>query len=107
MTDAMERAHSYKKAGADCIYPIMINKYDDIARFVDEVAMPVNVALLKPISDLQHLEKIGVARVSIGPSLLNHVLSTMKTVAEGLMKYDSSAFFGRDLLPRDYLNLLV
>jgi 2-methylisocitrate lyase-like PEP mutase family enzyme len=56
---------------------------------------------------LQHLEKIGVARVSVGPSMLNHVLTIMKTVAEGLMKYDSSAFFARDLLPREYLNQLV
>ncbi|HEY2347360.1 MAG TPA: isocitrate lyase/phosphoenolpyruvate mutase family protein [Puia sp.] len=107
MTDAIERARAFKKAGADCVYPIMINRYDDITRFVEEVEMPVNVVLLKPISDLQHLEKIGVARVSVGPSVLNHVLTVMKTVAEGLMKYDSSAFFGRDLLPREYLNQLV
>jgi 2-methylisocitrate lyase-like PEP mutase family enzyme len=106
-TEAIERARAFKKAGADCVYPIMINRYDDITRFVKEVEMPVNVVLLKPISDLQHLEKIGVARVSVGPNLLNHVLTVMKTVAEGLMKYDSSAFFGRDLLPREYLNQLV
>jgi 2-methylisocitrate lyase-like PEP mutase family enzyme len=107
MTEAIERARAFKKSGADCVYPIMINRYDDITRFVEEVKMPVNVVLLKPISDLQHLENIGVARVSVGPSLLNHVLTIMKTVAEGLMKYDSSAFFGRDLLPREYLNQLV
>ena len=107
MTEAIERSLAFKKAGADCVYPIMINRYDDITRFVEEVDMPVNVVLLKPISDLQHLEKIGVARVSVGPNLLNHVLTTMKTVAGGLMNYDSSAFFGRDLLPREYLNQLV
>ena len=107
MTHAIERARAFKKAGADCVYPILINKYDDISRFVEEVEMPVNVVLLKPISDLQYLEKIGVARVSVGPNLLNHVLTIMKTVAEGLKNYDSSAFFGRDLLPREYLNQLV
>src|ERR1700749_3324965 len=96
MTQAIERARAFKKAGADCVYPILINKYYDISRFVEEVQMPVNVVLLKPISDLQYLEKIGVARVSVGPNLLNHVLTIMKTVAEGLMKYDASAFFARD-----------
>jgi hypothetical protein len=39
--------------------------------------------------------------------LLNHVLTIMKSVAEGLMKYDTSAFFARDLLPREYLNQLI
>ncbi len=107
MTQAIQRARAFKKSGADCVYPILINKYDDISRFVEEVEMPVNVVLLKPISDLQYLEKIGVARVSVGPNLLNHVLTIMKTVAEGLKRYDSSAFFARDLLPREYLNQLV
>jgi 2-methylisocitrate lyase-like PEP mutase family enzyme len=107
MSQAIKRARAFKKAGADCVYPIMINRYDDITRFVAEVEMPVNVVLLKPISDLQHLKKIGVARLSVGPNLLNHVLATMKAVAEGLIKYDTSAFFGRELLPREYLNQLV
>lgn len=107
IAEAIERGRAFKKSGADCVYPIMINKYEDITRFVEDVEMPVNVVLLKPISDLQYLEKIGVARVSVGPSLLNHVLTVMKSVAEGLKQYDSSAFFGRDLLPREYLNQLV
>jgi 2-methylisocitrate lyase-like PEP mutase family enzyme len=107
VTNAIERARSFKAAGADCVYPILINKYDDIARFVEEVEMPMNVLLLKSISDLQHLEKIGVARVTLGPYFLNHALTAMKAVAEGLIKYDSSAFFGRDLLSREYLDQLV
>jgi len=107
MAQAIERARSFKAAGADCVYPILINRYDDIAHFVQEVEMPMNVLLLKPISDLQHLEKIGVARVTLGPFFLNHALTAMKVVAEGLIKYDSSAFFGRDLLSREYLDQLI
>jgi 2-methylisocitrate lyase-like PEP mutase family enzyme len=107
MVKAIERARSFKSAGADCVYPILINRYDDIARFVEEVEMPINVLLLKPISDLQHLEKIGVARVSVGPNFMNHALSAMKQVAEGLVHNDSSAFFGRELLSREYLDHLV
>ena len=69
--------------------------------------MPINVLLLEPISDLQYLEKIGIAGVSLGPNFLNHALIAMKEVADGLMHYDSSAFFGRDLLSRDFLNHLI
>ena len=39
MTDAIERARAFKKAGADCVYPIMINRYDDITRFVEELSL--------------------------------------------------------------------
>jgi len=107
MAQAIERARAFNTAGADCVYPILINRYDDITRFVEEVEMPMNVLLLKPISDLQHLENIGVARITLGPNLLNHALTAMKAVAEGLLKYDSSAFFSRDLLSREYLDQLV
>src|SRR5450755_660434 len=60
--EAIQRTKAYKTAGADCIYPILINNYDAISRFISEVNMPVNVNLLKPISDLRRLEEIGVAR---------------------------------------------
>ena len=82
LEQGIERGRAYQSAGADCIYPILISNYEDIARFVKELAMPVNVLLMKSIPDLQRLEKMGVARVSLGPKLLNHVLTTMKRFAK-------------------------
>ena len=106
-THAVQRAGAYKSAGADCVYPILMNNYEEISQFISAVNMPVNVVLLKPVSDLRRLEEIGVARVSVGPQLLNHVLSTMKQLAEGLLHYDTTAFFSRELLPREFLDRLV
>jgi 2-methylisocitrate lyase-like PEP mutase family enzyme len=94
-------------AGADCLYPITMNNYDDITRYLEEAFMPINVLLQKPVSDLNRLEKMGVARISLGPNFLNHALSAMKQIAEGLIQNDSNAFFGRELLPREFLNQLV
>ena len=104
---AIERGLTFKKAGADCIYPILMNDYDDISRFLEQVDSPVNVLLQKQVSDLKRLEKTGVSRVSLGPHFLNHALTAMKQVAEGLMQYDTTAFFERELLPRDFLDQLV
>jgi 2-methylisocitrate lyase-like PEP mutase family enzyme len=107
MTMAIERGRAFKLAGADCFYPIVLNDYNDLSHILEKVEMPINVLLSKPVSDLKQLEKIGVARVSLGPNLLNHVLTTMKHVADGLLQYDTTAFFSRQLLPREYLNSLV
>jgi 2-methylisocitrate lyase-like PEP mutase family enzyme len=104
---AIERGKAFRTAGADCFYPILIRNYEDISKIVEEVEIPVNVNLLKPISDLRRLEKIGVARGSVGPQLLYHVLTTMREVAEGLLQYDSSLFFGRELVSREFLDRLV
>jgi 2-methylisocitrate lyase-like PEP mutase family enzyme len=51
-----------KKAGADSIYPILMNDYDDISRFLEQVASPVNAS--KQVSDLKRLENRRV-RVSL------------------------------------------
>jgi 2-methylisocitrate lyase-like PEP mutase family enzyme len=104
---AIERIKAYKKAGADCAYPILINNYEDIKRVVQAVEMPVNVNLLKPIADLEQLKKIGVARVSVGPQFLNHVLSYMKQLAEELKQLNTTTFFDRQLLSREFMNRLV
>jgi 2-methylisocitrate lyase-like PEP mutase family enzyme len=104
---AIERGLAYKNAGADCFYPILMNNYEEISFLVKEVAMPVNVLLSKWTPDLKRLEEIGVARVSLGPNLLNHALSAMKEIAEDLLQYDTNVFFNRDLLPREFMDKLV
>jgi 2-methylisocitrate lyase-like PEP mutase family enzyme len=107
MAMAIERGLAFKAVGADCFYPIVLNSYDEISLIISEVKMPVNVLLSKPVSDLARLEKIGVARLSLGPNLLNHALTAMKLVMDGLLKYDATTFFGPDLLPREFLNSLA
>jgi 2-methylisocitrate lyase-like PEP mutase family enzyme len=104
---ASERGQAYKSAGADCFYPILADNYEDISRILESVRMPVNVNLLKPVSDLRRLEKMGVARVSVGPQLLYHVLTTMKQMADSLQQYDSTFFFGKELVSRDFVNQLL
>ena len=107
LDEGIERGRAYKYAGADCVYPVTISSYEAIAQFVHEVGMPVNVLLMKSIPDLKRLKEIGVARLSLGPNLLTHVLLTMKEIAEGLMHEDSSAFFSRELLSREFRDSLV
>lgn len=103
----IERGRAYKDAGADCVYPVTISNYEDISRFVNEVGVPVNVLLMKSIPDLKRLKEIGVARVSLGPNLLSHVLATMKEIAESLMHEDSTPFFSRELPSREFRDSLV
>jgi 2-methylisocitrate lyase-like PEP mutase family enzyme len=107
LADGIERGRAYKDAGADCVYPVTIGTYEAVAQFVVGVAMPVNVLLMKSIPDLKQLKAIGVARVSLGPNLLTQVLGTMKEIAEGLLVEDSSAFFGREFVSREFRDSLV
>ena len=104
---AIARGLAYKAAGADCFYPIVMNDYEEISNLIKEVAMPVNVLLSKSIADLNKLNEIGVARVSLGPGLLNHALSTMNQIAEELLLYNTTTFLDHGLLSRDFMDSLV
>jgi 2-methylisocitrate lyase-like PEP mutase family enzyme len=107
LEEGIERGRAYKTAGADCIYPVTINNYEAIANFVQEVGTAVNILLMKSIPDLRKLREIGVARVSLGPNLLTQVLVTMQEIAAGLMHGDSSVFFSRELMSREFRDSLV
>ena len=105
--EGITRGRAYKAAGADCVYPVTIGSYEEITRFVQALEMPVNVLLMKSIADLNRLKEIGVSRVSLGPNLLSHVITVMKEVAEGLIQNDSTRFFSKELISREFRDSLA
>ena len=69
VSEALRRANAYLKAGADCVYPILLWETDALRRFLSEVNGPVNVARLPQAPSLAELAAVGVARVSWGTFL--------------------------------------
>lgn len=66
--DAVERAHAYLDAGADCVYPIAcpVPAVADLARLIDG---PVNVLVVPGLPGPAGLERLGVARLTWGSGL--------------------------------------
>ncbi|MBO0891332.1 MAG: isocitrate lyase/phosphoenolpyruvate mutase family protein [Acidothermales bacterium] len=67
--EAVRRGRAYLGAGADCVYPILVDREETIARLVDGMGGPVNVLAGPHAPSLARLAGIGVARVSYGPRL--------------------------------------
>jgi len=66
---ALRRADAYFAAGADCVYPILVNQPETIERFVAGVGgRPVNIYLRDGVRPAA-LGAFGVARVSLGTGL--------------------------------------
>jgi len=105
--EAIARIKAFQNAGADCAYPIFISSYETIEVLVKETNMPLNVLLLKAVSDLKRLEEIGVSRVSVGPGLIKVALTKMKESASGLMNYDSKEFFRDEFISNDFIKSLI
>lgn len=86
LEETIKRGLAYKDAGADCFYPITMNKIDEIKQVVNAVQMPVNIIPVPGIPSLSELQSIGVARVSLGPSFLKTAVQAMKKLAVKLQQ---------------------
>jgi 2-methylisocitrate lyase-like PEP mutase family enzyme len=74
--EAVERARAYVAAGADCVYPILVQA-GLLPSFVDAVGAPVNVTLL-PGTTIAELASAGAARISLAAGLWRLVTTTLR-----------------------------
>jgi 2-methylisocitrate lyase-like PEP mutase family enzyme len=80
--EALRRCISYRDAGADCVYPMGLTEGTAIAEFVEAVACPVNVMIRKGLPSVGRLEKLGVKRVSFGPSASYAAMGLLRRASE-------------------------
>jgi 2-methylisocitrate lyase-like PEP mutase family enzyme len=71
VAEAVRRGQAYAEAGADCVYPLVIDRLDvaEVRTLVEGIGLPVNVAFLPGGPSLAELAEAGVARISFGPGL--------------------------------------
>jgi 2-methylisocitrate lyase-like PEP mutase family enzyme len=99
--EAIRRASAYRDVGADCVYPMGLTDRESIERFVKTLDFPTNVMVRKGLPPVPELKRLGVARVSFGPSasyaamgLLKraakevHGKGTYETLTEGAITFD-------------------
>lgn len=70
---SIDRATRYIAAGADCVYPIGAGDPDAIRALAERIPGPVNVAFGRGNLSIAELAALGVARVSFGPALQQHL----------------------------------
>jgi 2-methylisocitrate lyase-like PEP mutase family enzyme len=69
---------------ADCVYPIALWEADALARFVSELAGPVNVLRIPPAPSNAELAELGVARISWGGQLARESTEQFSAALESL-----------------------
>jgi 2-methylisocitrate lyase-like PEP mutase family enzyme len=90
--EAVRRAIAYRDAGADCVYPMGLTEAVSIKRFVKQLDFPINVMVRKGLPPVRELERLGVARVSFGPSASYAAMGLLKRAAGEVLEkgtYDS------------------
>ena len=105
--ETMKRGLAYKDAGADCFFPLAMHEHDEIKKAVKLLQMPINIIIIPGVPELNVLEEIGVARVSLGPSFLKIAIKAMKNLATKLNKQDGLNDIIENEITSDYLKKLV
>ena len=105
--EAVKRGRAYMQAGADCFFPLAIKNREDIQQLITELHCPVNIIAVPGLPDLQTLQDLGVARVSLGPSLLKIAIRAMKEMALKLKNYQGLEEITGNEITTDYLKSLI
>jgi len=92
--EAVARAKSYSKAGADCIYPIGPGDEATIRILRDRIKDPINILASPSAAPLLVLRELGVNRVSFGPFVFRSVLRRFVEIAEAVMANADYSIFG-------------
>lgn len=96
LKESITRGNMYKEAGADCIFVPSVWEAEKISVLVKEINSPINI-LSNPTNgtglppSIGELEEIGVARLSVGSSLMKSTLALIKKVADEVIntgRYD-------------------
>jgi 2-methylisocitrate lyase-like PEP mutase family enzyme len=86
------RARVYRDAGADCIFVPGLNDAETIQRVLEVSPGPLNVLAGKGGLSVPELERLGVARLSLGSGPARAALATFRRIAREVLDhgtYDS------------------
>jgi len=80
--ETIKRALAYRDAGADCVFVPGIRDIDTISKLVKEIQAPLNILAGPGSLSVPELEKLGVARVSLGSGPMRATLGLLRRMAE-------------------------
>ena len=82
--EAVRRLAAFRDAGADCVFVPGLRDAETIARLVSDLECPVNILAGPGFPSVPELEKLGVARVSLGSGPMRATLGLLRRMAEEL-----------------------
>jgi len=101
------RLRAYRKAGADCVFAPGIRDAETIGKLVRAVDAPLNILLQPGGPSVAELEKLGVARASIGSGTMRVALGTARKVCKTLLEHRDHTEFYAEAMPYDEVNRLL
>jgi 2-methylisocitrate lyase-like PEP mutase family enzyme len=81
----VERLNAYRKAGADCLFAPGVRDADTIGKLAEAVDGPLNILAVAGAPAVAELERLGVARVSVGSGPMRAAMGLTERIARELL----------------------
>ena len=104
--EAVRRANAYREAGADCLFVPGVTDAETIGRLVRAITGPLNVLAGRDTPRIAELERLGVARVSVGSGPMRATLALTQRIAQELRERGTYAGFTENPPPLRHFNRL-
>jgi 2-methylisocitrate lyase-like PEP mutase family enzyme len=104
--ETIRRLVAYRDAGADCVFVPGLRDTETIGRLVRDVQCPVNILGGPGSPSVPELEKLGVARVTVGSSAMRATLGLVRRIAEELKSSGTYATLGGGIAYGDVNRML-
>src|ERR1700743_789639 len=82
----VERLNAYRKAGADCLFVPGLKDAATIAKLVKAVDGPLNILATAGGPNVNELQAMGVARVSMGSGVMRSALGHARRIGKELLE---------------------
>jgi 2-methylisocitrate lyase-like PEP mutase family enzyme len=83
---ALLRLAAFRDAGADCVFVPGVRDSETITRLVKDLRCPINILAGPGFPSVPELQKLGVARVSLGSGPMRATLGLVRRMAEELKR---------------------
>ena len=101
------RARAYRDAGADCIFVPGLSAAETIRRLLEESPGPLNVLAGKGGLPVPELERLGVARLSLGSGPARAALAAFRRIAREVLDQGTYHSMTEDTLTYDETQRLL
>ena len=101
------RARAYRDAGADCIFVPGLSDAETIRRLREESPGPLNVLAGKGGLPVPELERLGVARLSLGSGPARAALAAFRRIAREVLDQGTYHSMTEDTLTYDEMQRLL
>ena len=104
LSESIKRGNKYREAGADCIFIQPVWDKETISTLVKEINAPINILANPSIGaglppSVRELQDLGVARLSLGSSMMKATLALIKKVADELSEKGTYNLLSDTLTP--------